>query len=40
MLEYTQEKKGDVQAPLPLGKSWLEKPRVGSLLSKLLPDEK
>lgn len=39
MLEYTQEKKGE-QAPLPIGKSWLEKPRVGSLLSKLLPDEK
>ena len=40
MLEYNRKKKGDTDVSLPLSKSWMEKPKNGNLLTKLLPDAK
>lgn len=38
MLEYNKKKKGESEVPL--GKTWMEKPKTGNLLTKLLPGEK
>jgi hypothetical protein len=40
MLQYNKKKKGETEVSLPLGKTWLEKPKTGNLLTKLLPGEK